>query len=56
MANNRNVDSESENKGALIDEIKVENHKTANHYVFSVYRGNRNWKRLSCRTGPKKSM
>jgi AAA domain len=37
----------------LFDKILYREYETQDHYVFSVYRGNRNWKRLSRRRRPK---
>jgi len=49
MPNNWAVDSEGGNTTGLIDEIRIEHYKTRDHCVFSVYLGNRNWKRLNRR-------
>ena len=50
---NNPVDSNSRNESGMTGEIKVESYKTRDHHVFSVYRGNRNWKRLARRRGSK---
>jgi hypothetical protein len=38
---------------ASTDEIRVERYKTRDHHLFSVYRGNRNWRRLVLKNGSK---
>jgi hypothetical protein len=53
MPSNWTMDSEDGDTAAVIDEIHVEDYKTRDHYVFSVYRGNRSWKRLALRKSGK---
>ncbi len=53
MPNNETLDSECGDKTGLINEIRIEDYKKPNQYVFSVYRDSRNWKRLEPRRGSK---
>jgi AAA domain-containing protein len=53
MPNNCSTDSECEDRAGWIDDIRIQYYKTQDHRVFSVYRGNRNWKRLKPRKGSK---
>jgi len=46
MSKTNSAHSEYEDATSLIDEIHVEDYEVRHQYVFSVYRGNRNWKRL----------
>ena len=53
MLNNWTADSEDQRTDGLVDQIRFEDYKKRDQYVFSVYRGNRNWKRLEPRKGGK---
>jgi hypothetical protein len=52
MPYNAALDSK-EDRTESVDTIHFREYKTRDHYVFSVYRGRRHWKRLKRRKSPK---